>query len=491
METTHTHHKDIDLIVINLGYLTGLTFWDTFIGPRLEETDESNKRIMERVKRVFQCANKVGEVVRRHRSALIGNAPSWVFTNLSGVALPDGQAANVAEQLNVLLAHWQRMNIGQYGASGSPLRKVVDNALAGGFGYLRLWSPRKFINSPDPYKKVALHAPDPFCVDVVRDTDGFVDKIKYRYYEDEKVFYEVQAVDPVTNLTNFWTENEKGDRVTLIDPITNQEFDGFVLALGGRYTIYELQREPLITETIRRAQDAINYALTLVPSLNEYAGFLLHLILNGLPPGEWGKDTNGKDIFTPTESIKMSPGSVNFISGLPIGEDPNNPTGYTSPSVNTTAPAAITHLIDTYKLFSSVIYESVGQGHILSNDMQISGISRQQQRADFTVSLLEDAQLIEMMLEDIYMSGLLMLNQNAPQGLFNIAIDVTLQVETGEPLPEDRNTIRDDYGAGLISRKTAIIKQGYANNADAESAAIDEETKTRSQAVALDPLAIN
>jgi hypothetical protein len=326
-----------------------------------------------------------------------------------------------------------------------------------------------------------MHSPDPLSVEIKRDADGFSKQIRYAYYdEDGKRFFEVQEISAETDFTTIWTEDEKRDRVKMVDALTGLEYDEINLNLGGRYTIHEFRRSPLITDTIRRAQDAINYALTLVPSLNEYSGFLLHLILNGQPPGEWQKDAaTGKDKFVPDAAVKMSPGSINYIQGVPLyKEDSENPTGYTNPQVDTTQPATIAHLFETYKLFSSVIYESVGQGHILNSDMQISGLSRQQQRSDFKIALLEDATTIELVLSDAYMAALLMLNRDRPQDYLDINLDIDLKIHTGEMLPEDRNTVRNDYTAGLLSRQTAIASQGHVEDTATEIETIESELET-------------
>ncbi|NMG10464.1 hypothetical protein [Brasilonema sp. UFV-L1] len=462
--------KDIELIRKNLGYYTGLTFWDTAILPKMKEESDNARRIMERVKRLFQVANKCQEIVVRHRNALIGNTPTWYIVNQQGEREESGTASAIAEHLRRLQAQWLRMSIGRYPLHSDPIAKAVDDALTTGYGYLRLWSPARFAKSANIYQRIGLHSPDIESVNIIRDNDEFVDKIEYTFIYKNEALKEVQQLDEQGRTVFHW-ENANGDRVTM-----DNGLDEIKLDLGGHFTVYEIKRSPLITDTVRRAQDAINHALTMMPTNIEYSGFLTRVVANGLPPGTW-EVINGRETFTPTGELLFSPGVTNFVAGIPTFDNAGNILNYTTPSVSTEGIADVAPLINAYKTHCAVIYETTHQAHILSSDMTISGISRQQLRADFKTSLGTDKVALEAILADCWATALFMLLQGQIATIKKYDIIVDLLLELGEPSAEERAAVREDYKAGLLSQQTAISLNGYVDNPAAEVENIKQESQ--------------
>ncbi|MBP5971518.1 hypothetical protein HW132_01890 [Brasilonema sp. CT11] len=461
--------KDIALVLENLNYYSGEGFWNTAILPKIDEITDSDRKVMARVKRLFQVSNKCREVVVRHRNALYGNAPTWYIVNQAGERDSSSVGKNLGETLRRLQAQWLRMSIGRYTWHTDPVAKAIDDALITGYGYLRIWSPAKYANSPNLLQRVGLHSPNPDSVNLVLDDDGFIDRIEYFFLKDEKNYIEVQELDE-QGYTVFRWEDEDGKTVPMDDSGTEE----IKLNLGGRFSIFEIQRAPLITETVKRSQNGINHALTMVPTNIEFAGFLSHIVLNGLPPGEY-QDFDGRDVFIPKEELIASPGRTAFVSGIPQFDETGRVTGYTTPSIASNDPVDITSLVNSYKLFCSVIYENCNQGHILGQDMIVSGISRQQMRADFKTALSLDKIMIEAILADCWMAALLMLMQGQAKILSNYDIAVNILLDLGAPSPEERKDIRDNYAAGLLSKPTAISLQGYVDNAETEVANIEKD----------------
>jgi hypothetical protein len=378
--------------------------------------------------------------------------PLWYFTDAEGDRTEATKADKVLQQL---IDRWSRRK--------NPLIEAVTSMLVQGMGYLRLWSPPQLANSRNPYDRLAIHAPKPASVEIKRDGDGFVEYILYRYVDkSQSPLIEKQYLDD-QGRTVF--ETIKGSSV----------IDTLVLDLGGGYSIVELERSPLITESVKRAQNGINYALTMLLRNIGYSGFLRELILNAQPPGEWVEDRNspGGQRFIPNpDGFESGPGVTNFVMGAPTYDSMGNVTGYTSPQVNVRQPIDTKIFLETVQTETKIIYEAVGQGHILATDAQLSGVSRIQLRQDFITALGEDAQIIGGALAEIYKSALLMLGQ----GTAGLDIVVKCQLSVSQATPEEMREIRENYRAGLLSRATAMALLGI-DNPDAEAALIEEERK--------------
>lgn len=469
--------KDLAEIEENLSYYDGSIFWESAIIPRIEERTESDRQTMKRVRRLFQTANKCKEVVVRHRTALLGRTPSWKIVDDAGKPDTSDFGTRASEIMRRLYKRWRRNSIGRYQHHSDPFKKALDDCLVTGFGYLRLYSDLKYasLDNANPLK-VDLHSPDPNVIEVIRGSNGNTERIEYHFILDKKNLREVQEIRD-DGATVFYWLNQGGDRVPMDDAGTEE----IVLQLGGLFTVFELKREALITDTVKKAQNAINHALTMGITNIEFAGFLQQVILNGLPPGKWEENDEGVIDFVASEDWYFAPGRTNFVSGLPLYksngdgvEKYTDISGYTQPQVANQPPVDIKPIIDEYRLSCSVIYESANQSHILGQDQTLSGISREQLRADFKSTVQSDKEMVEIIIADCYLAALRML---LGYDFTKFDIEVDLLVDLGSPSPEERKQIREDYAAGLLSRVTAIGLQGYVDSPEVEASNIDEESK--------------
>jgi hypothetical protein len=310
-------------------------------------------------------------------------------------------------------------------------------------------------------RRVALHAPHPNDVEVIRDAAKLPRQIRYTYTgDDDQTYVEVQELGD-DGLTYFWTEDSGGDR-----------FDESSLNLGGRFTIQEIAGPPLISQSIRQQQDGLNYLLTIWLRGLQYAGFLEDIITNGLPPGTFDEDGT----FIPAQQgLRRGPGATQWISGRPILDpETGSVTGYTTPAINTKQPVDVTSFDTTVKAQIAGLYEEFGQAHILGADTQLSGVSRVQLRQDFVLSCQEDAAALRIALSDLFACTLLLVGQASP----DIRIAVEPRLAIAEPLPEEKDVTRADYEADLLSQHTAMARNGV-DDPDAEIERINEEKKAR------------
>ena len=447
-----------DLLALNERYYSD-SHWFGWIGPVLPPTDADSRRVNAEVERVFQECNKIRECVDRHRRALTAKSASWSF------AEPQGDAA---EQFMHLLLGWMITRSGRsrqprYGepiAFPNAIAEAVHYRLLGGKGYLRLWLPRRFERGA-AWQRVAIHAPHPAFVQVDRDGDGLPWRLAYEYQRGEDTFREVQELQD-NGLTAFRTEDAGGD----ILPDSE-----YTLNLGGRFTVAEIQGTPIVRAAERRLQNGINYVLTLMIRNLQYGGFLRDIIINGMPPGEY--DSAGRFIPDPGGWVE-GPGAKLEVTGIPIYDSEGNVSGYTTPNVDTRNPVDVGPFLAAYRSNVAMLYEAFGQGHILSNDMVVSGVSRVQLRQDFQTAATEDASALRVALSEIYAAAYLLANPDASP---NTSVIVEPRLSVSDPTPEEVTALVNVHASRLRSTHSTMGLLGVENPASEMEAIAEEEAE--------------
>ena len=457
--------KEFDLIEENLNYYNGEVF-QYWIGPLVPKTDSHYDEVMAQIERVFQSRNIIAECIDRHVHGLVGKKPHWYFIDSAGERI-ESESASIAE---LLMQRWidrqYRLAISGDNALTNAIFDASKNMSSTGAGYLRIWSPARFKNSPDLIARIALHSPNPNSVVFKRDSDGFTETIFYHYSVDNVARVEVQRIDPDTNMTVFTTLNESGIEI---------EEETFALDLGGRFSIFEMRSPSLITSSVKSAQNAINFALTMLIRSAEVGGFRERLILGAQPPGRWDED----DKFIPDTEFSIGPGQTSFIQGAPLRDEMGNLRGYTNPSVNYAEPVSPQTFIDNAQAFVSTIYHQFSQTHLLGSDLQLSGVSREQSRQDFETKLAEHADIVAAAIAGIYGSALMMMVQDDIEQYRDLDVMVQLRLNATKPLPQEQEQLLKFQQAGLLSKATAMSLSGLVEDSDSELALLAEEERSR------------
>ena len=447
----------------NFNFYFGRT-WQYWIGIKPHPKDlEANHRL----KRAFQQANKVRECVQRLKRTLIGYKPSWNIEDNQGRVLQ----GNTVDAFNNLISRWLDLQYRRVTSRETrymnPLHKATRDMVVCGEGYLRLWQPQRYANSNDPIYRVALHSPDFDAIEYKYDEDGLLEQIEYRYESETAFFTETQRVNYDTGLTEFTYTNEKGDSVFNEDgsPID------FAVDLACNYSIQKISGQYMITESVKRLQNQLNYILTLMSRNLEYAGFRERVMLNAQPPGEWDTNSIGQQEFKPLNSLNMGPGNINYLQGYPTFDSEGNITGYSNPSAVYSEPIDSSNFIETVSFIIRLIYEECGQGHILGNDQQISGISRQQMRVDFQSALLDYKNNVEQGIAATLEVAAMLMGVGFPT---DVNVVVNLNLNEADPAADRLNGIIQAFNAGLYSRQTAMHKIGI-KDPRAEISLIDKE----------------
>lgn len=159
------------------------------------------------------------------------------------------------------------------------------------------------------------------------------------------------------------------------------------MALGGRLTHFSIERRPLISHQIVSLQMALNLACSMVPRNVETSGFLERILLNAQLPGTYETDVNGVRTgrFIPAAYVTGA-GITSSVMGAEITQ-PDETKVLASPSVVFRPPSPVAPTVEAIQALEAEILKEAKQGHALGQDQVLSGISREQARADFEKSL--------------------------------------------------------------------------------------------------------
>lgn len=465
-----------------------------WIGPKPKDGEAGAEAVLEEISRAFTSKNVIGEVVERHTGGVVGREPGWTIVPRRivprGEQLTPAELASIDEINAFLTVWWDSRN-----AHGI-LSTMVDRVLYAGRQTLRLFVPASKLGaSPDPKAKTGTiqaktpeeavlliypEAPLPEQATVYVDPDtkesvGMLVIDKAGKVSVEIVFQQaagasgapgapVSGTDaPLTVIRNFSGEDATGTAVPL--------------PLGGRLTMMEIVRRPLITEQIRQGQRALNLALSMVPRNVVSGGFLERILTNAQMPGEWKTDPDGTEHFVPFE-LPTGAGVTTFLAGTETDDEATGRTSLATPGVHFRDPVPVTSSVEGKNSHYEDILDGAAQRHVLMGDQAVaSGISREQARADFEESLKQTIMLVlplgRWMLETVI--ALVESFLNSPgKWSDNFRVEFRPYVNTG-PLSSDEVRVNNEsVAAGTLSLETAMQRMGITD-IDAEMSRIQSQ----------------
>lgn len=426
-------YPDFSSTQSNWEWYTGEAFLSAWLESILDLSQPENQRTSQAIAHNFQSCNKIAEVIDRHLAAL---SPSHLST--------------LDPMLATLVAKWERENAGVF---GNPLEEAALKAKIDGRSYLRLYFQQTY-TAETKEEALEVHCASIGSVIAYRNSDKFLTQFDYHYTENGESFIERQFLN-------------KG--ITVFQTIfKNEVIKEFSLDLGGGFTIIEINLPLLVTKSIKQNQNAINFALTLLPHNLVYSGWIQESILNAQPPGKWEYDAQGREIFTPNpEGLASGAGITRFVQGLPLNDERNNLIGYTQPDIRLQQPIDPRTFIETLEVLSQSIYAQTDQSFVLGADLLLSGISREQSRRDFSDYIRSDARKLGYAFSDLLSVCNYLLGVKS-----KISVKVLPRVERGI---EHKNLLLKAQSQGLVSKKTAIEQLGFVADADAELAELAKE----------------
>ncbi|NEO59164.1 MAG: hypothetical protein F6J98_01685 [Moorea sp. SIO4G2] len=434
--------------------------------------DHILREIIEITKTTFQFNNIIRQCVDRHIHGLFQKRFTYFFADEEGESLSE-TPTTLDKELKQFIEEYENISLSLMAENQSAIEKAVTDAKICGVGYIRLFNPQ-YLNLD-----LTMHSPDYDEIYVARDTNQFPRWLCY-YYTDEtdnQTLTELQHLNEVTGLTDFYIvegEVSPSNRVgsttfkflpfaEILTMIEGRVRESWSLDLDGHFSVVEFRLKKLLTDDVKSLQKGFNHELTL---MSQYiATFQQTQILNGLPPGEYKLDEDTQELtyeFTPEIELRVN--TREYIQGLCERNEDGLITGYTTPQVVAPLPASISHFVESLTIKEVLLYRAMNQGHIpTENNLQLSGRSRTAMRADHRASLEKDSMILQPRLATLFKTILLLKNIGNPTKISKIKeanLVIQLNIEIGEPSPEEKAEVRNNYQAGLLSLSSAISAIG-------------------------------
>lgn len=481
-----------------------------WIGPHPQTTDNDYSTAMNELVAAFTSKNIVREVVKRHASGVVGKAPTWSFVPRRALAkdeTPTNEEEAAIDRANRIVREWYdakkvRSLIHDatctllYGAR-APLRVYIpagllDTVATAGSGATR--TGRRVVRVASIEQALGMIYPDhpePSHAAVVRDDDTMMEAgVRLYTVDDDESDDDGGTVAAAKGTTNERDEAElvfldtAGRTVLRIfdeDDTKPEEGDTYTFDFGGRLTMIEMRRDPLVTPQVAQNQRAANLALSMLPRNIVTGGFMERMLLNAQMPGHYEKDPDGVKTsrFIP-DPVIFGPNTTNFFNGV-VTKDATGKEQITQPSVSYRDPVPVDAPLSAYREHYLAILDEVSQLHVvLSGDAVVSGKSREQARAEFLNSLSDTRPEIEAALRFLLETPLAMAEALAgtPGALTDLVrVEVSCRLDTGPLDPTERAANETSIGKTL-SQATAMARNGV-DDVEAEEARMTSDPLSR------------
>lgn len=458
---------------------------DGWTGPRPQSGSDGASIIMAEIQKAFTSRNAIAEVTGRHSGGVVGREPAWSLSPRrpmkDGETPTDQEQALIDEAEAALTAWWDERNMAR------TIYHAVFRLLFAGRSQTRIYVPPGLLDAAEG------EGGQPVTVIRARDLADALSKL---YVAVPDLGMSTVVTDPRTQRqVGIYVEQGEGGKVTaeltylgdvpdargvyptIIRTIAeNADAAPAALPLGGRLTIYEATRDPLITEQVMQSQRALNLALSMLPRNVVTGGFLERVITNGMVPGKWVDDPDvaGGKRYEPAD-YKTGPGTTNFITGVAVEDPTTGKQTVASPGVQWREPISVQSSVDAKTEHYADILGECQQAHVLlGSEATPSGRSRAEARADYASSLDETARVEERRGRWLLETALAMAEAIlGTPGKYTDALRVvyTVRVNAGPVDPEEQAQIQAQVDGGLRSKEGGQSAIGIAD-VDAENAVI-------------------
>lgn len=482
--------------------------------------------VLAAVKRQFTPVDVIGEVLGRVASALLKLEADVTFTPRAPVApatdpatdpaateearaaaareaaaAEAAQRAEIEQVTTALASWWDRVHLWERA------REAVRRSRWASRGALRLWVPASALvpaadgtaqlpratDLAEALRYIALDAPAPDAAAVVTDPATQQRCAVFLYQvtpsgggqpEDRA---ELWYVDPATQDTVA--------RVLKPDAGGAAGAEEYRLSLGERIPMQEMAAQLLITGPVRQQQKRLNFFESMLVRVGEAAGFPERYLLNSAPNGVWSRqpptdgtpaletrEVDGVTYYLHAMPYTLGASVVTEVRGFEYEVDEQGKRSVTAPAVEFKEPTDPEFAIKSALHARATILESCHQVHALTlAEAQQSGYSKEQARADFEDDLATTRAGVEGMLRDTIEAALALaaaMGVGAMTGfLERYRAQVTLHVDPGPVSPDEQQVTTAQVAAGILSRRTAIVR-ARVEDVEAELTQIETEQET-------------
>jgi hypothetical protein len=264
-----------------------------------------------------------------------------------------------------------------------------------------------------------------------------------------------------------------GDRMEDTEPFT---YPGVT-----RLPVAEMEAELLITDPVRRQQRQLNLFQSVLTRLGEVAAFPERYTINAHPFGVWltaastdspvpPKVENGVTYYFHPMPRTLGASTLNEVVGFPFGGSEDGKENVTTPQVIKFDPTDPQFAVTAASYAYATILRQCHQAHVLgAENLQRSGVSIQQARADFEADVAKGKGPLESLIAATIESAIALAGSMSSEFrgfLQQYRCVVTLHVSTGPVTADERQANREDVAAGLLSPDTAMAMNGREDVAD-------------------------
>lgn len=469
-----------------------------WVGPHFEGSGEVESFLKKEVERDFTPKGTIKSIVRRKRRGVVGKVPGWQFSSRNAPANPEaeppaGVKQLIAEAQKIMNEFWKHSRV------HPTLQEHVTDFETVGHSPLRLFFVQNNIGKNSPIKtieqavrKIYLFREEPGTACVVLNKETLQRASFCRYEKDGMIYIEMCYVDDDGNTVykrlskdntkdytdkNFPTsigKYNKGQQSEDNEPV--------VLPLNGQLLVFELSGTPLVSSAMCAQQKLENKGYTMMSHNLDTDGFRAKKILNGMAPGHFEeKAGSAQKVFVPNENeVKVGPGSVEFINGLPIVErDPDGriKQSYTTPSVHESQPIDVKTFTESIKAAKEAQLEEADQLHVAAgNDGNLAAESRIQLRDDYRGSLEDTKSLLDEEMSNVCETVLSIVAylMEQPGRYDELQVTFSCKLNVGPRTVEERQQAQSESEGGFRSRESAMEEMNI-EDPDAMKAKIKQE----------------
>lgn len=371
-----------------------------WIGPMLEEGHPLFEKSWDALVKGFTSKNVIAEIVERHVGGVVGHEPRWTFALRRPVTaekpVTDAERVAIAEATSIVREWWGKRGMHQV------LQRAVSMALYAGRGPLRLFVPRGRLRDVESGEGTASAATPRSGLSLVfAEATGF-ESATVAIDDDTQLEAGVRVVQDAKGkvamdlvyLGEHDPAAEDAPVMTVLRSDVAGEEARAELDLGGRLTMHELRRPLLVTPQVQQNQRALNLALSMVPRNVVTAGFLERVITNASLPYHLEEGPDGEQIEVP-DPPKVGAGVTTFIEGKAV-EGGQGREGLATPGVHWRPPTPVTPSVEAMRAHYAAILEEADQAHVMiAGDATASGLSREEARGDYEMSLIITAAVVQ------------------------------------------------------------------------------------------------
>lgn len=463
-----------------------------WVGPRPPAGDASYMAVLTLIEGNFVYRNVVAEGVGRHINSVLGVAPHWKLTPIRPLAPDEQPSAEEQALIDEAQAALQEWTDKRLWANEQPVQTALLTALLGDRSVLRLFVPpeaQRVMTTDEG--QTSLDTPDlTAALDTIYVQEVAIDKATvwtdkrsqqkvgvYTYREEDDFGLGDVEEGDYAELTYL---GDAGQTVVRVIDRSGETGEGVILDLGGRITLYQIERQALIGGSVRSLQKLLNMNYSMWARNAVLAGYLERVILNGTAAVEM-IDDHGVKRFVP-KAYKVGAGVTNSIIGVEVTNQDGS-RSVAQPEVLWRDPVDVTNFKETRVAIYTAILEEIHQLHyMIAGDAASSGASRQQAVADFEADLQITAKAISGAMRWLLETALAMASALTGQAGRYSGLRAYVDVKvTPTPLTPDEKRVNSEMvDKEMMSRERGMSENGV-QDVDAELTKIKQEREDFNQ----------